>query len=440
MAFVNISEDKVKVNSVSTYTQFQQMWDYANKYSSSVDTALNNLASIVGTFDPNTTIPDILVPSLDRPNFPSKPSWPPLDLDDGWPDTIPIPSEFEAYGNTDFEYVAPTPPNEIDSNFVWIGSEYTSDMWFDLFSKVHIDVINGGNGLTNPVYLAIVAREQFSRKDSQDKQYRKLLDSVGATGFNLASGQVAALQRDTATGIINSNQDALNNLLIKDFDLATENTRFAITTGTQLEQLLRTAYEASENRSFEAAKATKDYLLAVYKENIQLYLAKWEGIKADLEALKTKIEAITSKNKGIVDIFVGKASVFETQIKSITEKNKGKVDARSGEIGAYSAEVGAVSSELIALVEEMKAITEVSKLEVDAAINESRIDLDSYTAKSSLAEKVASEIAGVSAQALASALGGINASISNSYSGSESTNEAWQHGENLSESHSYSEE
>lgn len=442
-SFVDVSESNLHPTPSSMYQNINETIDYTRAYADEMRTSLSasieELGNILENYNPDIADIDTTVPDVEKPVFPARPDFGDLGLDDNWPTDFPVDPTFMDYGDIDFEFVAPDPPAEIDGNFNWTGREYTSDMWFALFSKVHNDILNGGTGLSDEVHAAIVAREREARRVNQEREYRRALDAVGARGFNLPAGQIAAIQAETMREMMARDQDALNNLLIKDFDMATENTRFAITTGAELEKMLRTAFDAAEQRGFEAAKAAKDYLIAVYSENVKLYLAKWEGIKTMMEALKAKIDGIARYNDGLAKVFLVRAEVLNTRVKAIAEKNLALIEARKGEVDVYTAEVEAVSKEYASLVEEVKTKMEGVRLQVTSAIEESKLQLEAYTSKANLSERVSEAIANISAQAIASALGAINTSMSHSYSGSESKSEGWNHSDSISETHNFEE-
>jgi hypothetical protein len=422
------------------YTDIRDTIGYTREFADDMRTELSrgieNLEDVILNYVPNIKDIDTTIPPIDGPSFPSKPGFSPLDLDNNWPDELPLPPEFMDYGEMDFAFVAPTPPSEIDGNFNFDQSEYTSEMWYALFSKVHDDILNGGTGLTDLVHAAIVAREQETRRLNQDRETQKLVSSVGSKGFDLPSGQIASLMVDITKEIINKDQDSLNNITIKDFELAQQNTQFAVTTGADLEKMLRATFQSAEALGLDAAKATKEYLIRVYDANVKLYLAKWEGTKVKLEALVSKIEGISSYNDGLVKVFLGRAQVYESQISAITVKNKGMVDVRAGEISLYSTEIDVISKEYSVLLEEAKFVMEGMRLEVLSEIEKEKITLSAYTDKAKLAETVAEAVSNISAQSIASALGAINTSMGHSYSGSENRSESFSN----SESHSFEEE
>lgn len=414
--------------------------DFADEMREELVDGIKNLNDVVQYYKPTIDVPSFTSPVLDGPGFPAKPTFGPLDIDNNWPTDIGPAPIMQDYGNLDFDYVTPTPPDEISGDFNWHPDQYTSDMWFALFSKVHTWIIDGGTGLTDTVHAAIISRDQEARRVATDRAYRNGIDAIGANGFNLPSGQIGAFQRDISTEIIAKDMDALNLTIIKDFDMATENTRFAITTGLELEKVLRSTYDLAQTRSLDAAKAAKEFVIAVYAENIKAYVAKWEGIRLALEALKTKVDAISAYNEGNIKVFLGKAEVFESQIKAIASKNASVLQTRNMEVTVYGTEVEAVAKQYSALVEEMKVNLEVTRLEVGTAIEESKLDLQAYSDKAKLSESVATAVSNIASQSVASALGAINTNLSNSYSGSENRGENWSHSDSLSESHNFADE
>jgi hypothetical protein len=440
--FVDVAEGHVALNDMADQilATIEYTRNYADTMKAELSTAIINLSDVVGTYNPVVSTADTTVPAIDGPAFPTKPTFGDLGLNTNWPDDdIGVPS-LEGYGVLDFAYDPPVAPSDADTSFDYTEDTYTSEMWTALYAKVHGDLLAGGTGLTDTVHGVIVAREQEARRSNQDREFRKKLNAVGAQGFNLASGAAAGLMAEHSSDIMVLDQDALNNITIKDFDLATANTNFAVTTGADLEKMLRSTFDELNKRTLEARKAAKDYILAAFKENVSIYLGKWEGVKAKLEALKTKVEAITSKNDGEVKVILGRAEVYKTKIEAITAENTGKVDARKGEIEVYGTEVEAISKQFISLVDEAKLKQEAVRLEITKTIENEKLKLQAFSDKAGLAKDIALGVANISSQGVASALGAINTSMSNSYTGSEGRDESWRHAADLSETHTFEEE
>jgi len=441
-AFVQVEDDNVRLDDMSQaiHDTIAYTREFADEFKQTLNSSIERLEEVVGSYEPSIDDVPNEVPTIDPPSFPVKPNWQPLVLDTDWPDgNIPEP-DFTEYGILDFEYTAPTPPAEIDETFDWTASNYSSDLWLSLFSFVHDKIINGSYGLSADVHAALVDMEQEARRLNQDREFRKGVNATGAMGWNVPAGHQLSFFRQFQFEVVKRDQDALNNITVKNFDIANENMKFFATLAADLEKLSQETWNAVESRSLEAAKAAKEYIARFFAENVKLFLAKWQGIITKLEALKTKVEAISSRNNSETEIFANRARVLEAKVKAITEKNRGIVDTRKGEVEAYTAEILAVSEEYKNLLREVEVNQRAVEIEINKLLRIEELKLNAFSDKTKIAQAVAMGIANIGSQGLASSLGAINTSLSNSYSGSESRGEHYGFNAGISESHSYTEE
>lgn len=426
---VNFNTMTSAINETIEYTRA-----FANEMKGTLSTAIETLQDVVGSYNPDDITVDSSLPPLNGTPFPTKPTWAPLVLDDDWPDGyIPDPN-FQEYGEFDFTYTAPTPPAEVDGEFSWTENDYSSDVWQVLFAHVHNYIIgNEEYSIPEDVYNALVAMEQEARRINQNREFTAGIAATGANGLNLSGQRQSAFISQFQNNVTKLDQDALNNITVKNFELTNENRKFFITSFIELEKLIRDSFEQTQNRSLDAAKATKEYLVRFLSENVRLFLGKWEGIRIKFEANKLKIDSITARNNSETAIFVSRAEVLKQKTDAIVEKNRGLVDARTGEIAAYNAEVEAVKSEWLALLEEIKVHQENIRIEIDKELRIEGFNLQAFTDKSQLAKDVAVGVANIASQGVASALGAINTSLSNVYSGSESVGAQWGFNAGVSE-------
>jgi len=191
-----------------------------------------------------------------------------------------------------------------------VPSTYVSDIYDTLLTKIKNDIITGGNGLTDAVYSAIIQREQEARRANQDTEYRRALDAAGTSGFNLPSGHVAAIQTALANEILSKDQDSVNNTLIKDYETATENTRFAVEMGVELEKLTLAAWTSTEERK-----------LAVYEAKTQAisseYSSLMEWVSAQVEVIKTEAEVAIKNAELDLDAYNSMAELTTSVAESI---------------------------------------------------------------------------------------------------------------------------
>lgn len=418
-------------------TQITSSEKYAADALVSLETAIDNLQNIIGLYSPKYIPPRTdNIPNIGHPDFPTKPDLT-IDINDNWPDTdLPEPIIRDTSG-VDFNYTEPQPPTPIDSSFDYTPGVYASCL--NLCSIISQELVNGGTGLTDAVYALILDRNIEARRSVEDQARRRAQDSVGATGFDLPGGMAAAVVLEIEREVLSKDTDAVNNITIKDFDLADTNSRFIKELALKFEEIQRSTFESEENRAFEIAKVSKELIITIYEQNVKLYIAEWEGVKNKLESAKLQVDAIISQNDSEVKAFLGRAEVLKAQISAIASENESKTEVVKAKAAVYESEVKAYIAEYNALVEEVRIAIEEYKTKVDAAIGMEEVELKAYTSSSALAERAQEAISNVSSQTVASALGMINSSMSFGFSGGESVTKSTSLGNSLSEGHSYEE-
>lgn len=239
-AFVDINEGMIvlddmhdQIDSTIAYTRA-----YANEMRTTLTVALEDLAAQVGTYDPSISDIDTTVDSLDLPVFPAAPNLPVFD------DTC---------------------------------------IFDQLLTKVCEGIRDGGTGLSPVAYNAIISREQEARRNNQEEVYRTGLDAIGTDGFDLPSGQVASFERDIAREKLSKDQDSLNNTLVKDFDVANNNTQFMIDAGIRIEKMVRDSWDSAAGRVVDIYKAETDGIASQYQS-----LVSW--MKSEVDRLKIEAD------------------------------------------------------------------------------------------------------------------------------------------------------
>ena len=258
---VDISEDKI-INLDTMQTEIQDTIAYTREFADNMQItlgqALEDLQATVGAYNPNLIDVDTSIAELDRPVFPTAP----------------------------------------------VFNDYSSDIRDALISRVLENLADGSTGISDAAHASIAAREQETRRTSQDEKYRAALDSVGVTNFNLPSGQVGALQAKVASESLKLDQDALNTLTVKDFELAQNNSQFAVTSGASVEATLVSTWAQEEN--------TK---VSVYNANIQGVVGEYDALAkwATTEIDRIKVEAdIAIKNEELsLDAYNSMSSLAE---------------------------------------------------------------------------------------------------------------------------------
>ncbi len=246
---VDISNSNISLDSMheEITDTIEYVRDFSDQMQDVLTQAIEDLKATVGAYSPNLIEIDTDLAAMDRPVFPDAPT-------------------FEAY---------------------------SSVIRDDLIAWVRDGLENGGTGLTAAVYATIVEREKNARRTNQDESYRQALDGVGSRGFNLPSGQVGSLQAKIQSEIIKADQDSLNNITEKDFDLAQNNSQFIVTAGTMLEQTLTDTWAKIQDTTVAVYNATIQGIVGQYNA-----LSKW--VSAEIERIKVEADiAIKNEELGL---------------------------------------------------------------------------------------------------------------------------------------------
>lgn len=408
---IAISDFNSRVRDTIAFTR-----NYADSFMERFTESINNIEAVLENYDPEILQNEIDVPSVDGPAFPIKPIWAALNLNGNWPSTVLQEPSLMSFGEFDFDFVVPTPPNEVSEAFTFTPAEYTSDMWTTLFSRTHTAILDGNYGISSVAHAAILAKEKEARRLSQDDEYRAGLNAVGVKGFNLNGGKIAAFLGRFHAEVLKRDQDALNNIVIEDFKITNENEKFYFSLALDMEKTFQALFTSIQDRSLEAAKAVKEYIYKFLEVNLRLYLGKLEGEKIKFDAMRSKIEAISARNSSETQVFLARAQVLESKINAITAENKGKVDARLGEVSTYSSEIEAVRSAYEVLLKEIELNQNAVKMEIDRDLKVEDLKLTAYTSKATLTTSTSNDLAKMAIQGIASSLGAVNTNIGENYS------------------------
>lgn len=319
---------------------------------------------------PQVNIPDITgnVPEMNIPDAPLTP----IQLST-YPD-ISIPTPSLQMPDIDFSFTAPAPPVSAGVDGLDFNAEqYLSWLWDVYYPKVITGVQEGGTGLTDAVYQAILQREQESRFNLQDKARQVLAASFSSSGFDAPTGAMTAALLEFEQDIVAKDLAAVHGIMIKEFDVADANAKFVKELGLKVETLLRQTFEQSENRRLSVAQAAVDISLKIFDASVKKYLAEWEAIKVQFQAKKSQIDAVISYNDGMIKAYLGELEGAIKQVEALVKQDTIKIDKIKADVDVYSTRVEAETKKQLALLEEVKIEAEQVKLHLQKYVAE--IDL-----------------------------------------------------------------
>lgn len=357
------------------------------------------------------TISDIVLPETPTPEEPTAP-----DISD-----IAIPEKL-SIEIIPFDLTFPTDTiSDVDvTSFEYVEQEYVSPLRDLLRSTLTTQITEGSTGLDADVEEAIFRRGLERDEIILENDINRLKAEYASSGFTLPSGtldaQIAARVEEHVMKYLDLSRD----VLIKQAELAQENSHFVIDKGLVLEQLQTDHANRIADRALEAAKSAVNLGIALFnvqlerfKSNLEAYrigaqafgeriraeLAKVEIFKAEMDGARLeatvqeqrvsvyrqRLEAINTIYRNYqtqVEAAKVKADVEERRLSAFKTRVEAQLDKVRGLVSIYEADTNRYNSEVRA--GEATANTKIKQQELLSRNHEAALSLALENAKSNL--------------------------------------------------------
>lgn len=314
---------------------------------------------------PSTALPTAPVaPSISDPVIPSAPDvlFPVAPILTGitFPDvpTITLPT-FNTNLPDDSDLLVPS------NTFTFFEVQYQSALLDGVKAKLLSDLTNGGYGIdpNDEALLWSRAREREVELASADMD--EAFMQTAARGFSLPPGDLnVALQR--ARQLLADKVSTISrDIAIKRGDLYVQSRQFTIEQTKGLEQILIGFHNSIMERALNAAKATLEAAIEIFKAQVSKYNARLEAYKSEAQVFEARIRAQLS----LVEIY--RTTMEGKRIESEVQRNI---------VSLYTAQLESVNT----VVNIYK--TRLEAASIQAGIERIRLDsfralIDAYTSQ-----------------------------------------------------------
>lgn len=334
----------------------------------------------------NVPLPNFIIPEVPDTEVPAFTAAPPpeetvvIPSPDEIPDLPPLPKLTEVlppdeptFDIPSFSATLPvadiTPP---DLTFMWNEAEYNSEVMSALKRKVLDGIVNGGTGLMPDIEQAIYDRAA-SRLDVELQKAELLAyTEFSSRGSRLPTGALVARLNEVQLQNTLARTDLTKDVMIKSADLAYDYSKFIIDKGIALEHELISLFNGVQQRAFEAAKVTADFLIREYEVRVQYYMARLEAYKTEAEVFKARISAEIAKADLYRSIIEGRKLSLEMQGLMVTLYSK-QVDAVHTMAQIYGIKVEGAKAQVDlygAKIENFKSLVEAYEAQVNGVTAE----------------------------------------------------------------------
>jgi len=336
------------------------------------------------------------------------------------------------------DYTPPTDPTDVDPTLSHTPATYTSDMWLSLFTKVQNDIDNGGSGLDADVEAAIHARDADRKFAANEKAYTVATANLTSRALSFPQFAMANLEARMAGEILRQEHASSNEIVIVSSDLAQKNTQFAVTTGLDIEKLLRAFHEVIEKLTLGAKQAVAEFIMSKYRDKTAAFREKWQAITAEMRAKVDAANVVIVVNQSIIDKYKVDMQGATAEGDLISKERESIGQLAGVEADVYKSRVAARDSWNNALSENQKAQLQKSELDLRKAEAELKFILESHKDLTTIRKDILTQLGGIFAQVMAAALNTVSTSVGHTTSRTANVSESTSHSEDISERYSVS--
>jgi hypothetical protein len=430
------------IDTQAARTEVEETFGYVQKevatLKSKLDSIENGMLDLIKNFEVKDIDAELEKIDWDKVNFPTPRDFVEVVLNKAWPTSVPVKPILEDFEGLDFSYIEPIPPEAFEGYFSFTEHPYSSEIRAQLVANVLKNLVDGGTGLSQLAHGAIIDRERTGRLRNQSSTMRDAMHAVGALGVRVTgrNGQASAVIAEVFKAQTHADQDALNLITEKDYELTVRSKEFSETLATELEKLFSGEWDSSENRRFEAGKAEFELSYRSVEFNLEIYKQKGEWIRTKVDVLKRKAEAISAKNESLTRQYVAEWDGHKSNVDAVASENSSKIELRKLDVETYRTEVEAAASQQAANLQGAQFDFQQMLSEIDTELKVHSINTDGYKTEADLKNAVLGTLSKIIAQVVASTIGVMNASASMGFSGSEGKSSSVSNSASISENHS----
>lgn len=350
---------------------------------------------------PDTTLPSVpaapaisdpVLPTAPELSLPSVPTFSSVNLP--LPPSVDIPSFTAGLPSEDFL----TPTN----NFTFYEQQYSSALLTELQSKLLSDLQNGGYGIETADEQALFNRLRDRETELALTQLEEARRSAAARGFPLPPGQLQIVEQRAMQDLQNKNSTVNRDIGIKRSDLYVENRRFAMEQTKNLENILIGFHNSIQERALNAARATLDAAIQIYRAqldrynarldayrteaqvfeariraalaNVEIYKTQMDGARLEVETQKAQTDLYRAQLSGVEQI----VSIYRARMEAAgvqAQIERTRLDSFRALIDAYQAQVQAKTSQMQMYEAQIRGeLAKVQAFEVEARAYTARVE------------------------------------------------------------------
>ena len=236
------------------------------------------------------------------------------------------------------------------------------------------------------------------------------------SGLPLPDGALVAAIESEDIRYANAYDDRSGQIAIEESNLAIKVRQDAVTQATQLEGILMNFLQTTQQRLFDASRATIEAKLQVYNAEVAKY-----RMMTDIYQTLANVRITEAKAK--VEIYVAEVTGYRAEVEAEAARLDALVKTFTGEIDAYRADVQAYQALSTVETEILKTQTSLAVARAELYLKNADIQIRQYEGLTGLRIEAIKAMGAIVAQEVAGALSSIQARASMSREDSASVTE-----------------
>jgi C4-type Zn-finger protein len=237
------------------------------------------------------------------------------------------------------------------------------------------------------------------------------------SGLPMPDGALFAAIEAEDIRYANVYDDRSGQIAIEESNLAIKVRQDAVTQATQLEGILMNFLQTTQQRLFEASRATVEAQIQVYNAEVAKY-----RMMTDIYQTLANVRLTEAKTK--VDIYIAEVTGYKAEVEAEATRIDAVVKAFSAEVDGYRADTQVYQALSTVEVEILRTQTNLAVSRAQLYSENARIQIAQYEALTGLRIEAIKAMGAIVAQEVAGALSSIHAAASMSRSDSASASES----------------
>jgi len=258
--------------------------------------------------------------------------------------------------------------------------QYDATLLNPLKAKLLYDLQNGGYGIEPADEIALFNRARDREVEAMMSRVADAGRAMAARGFPLPPGELSIHIDRAYQEMQDKVSDASRDITLQRSKLFVENRQFTITQIRELEQITMNYWNAVQERSYNAARATAEFSIAVYNALLAKFRVRFDFAKMQSSVNLEIAQAEAEKARALLEQYRGQIAAYEANLRAVIEPFQLQVTNYQAQVAGYEANVRALVDPARMKIDLYRADVEANRIEIERAVASDDIQLKAYSA------------------------------------------------------------